>query len=89
MKFEEGDYWFYNELGQPEPIRIDRKGILDVYWDYWSKGVAERFGEDYEYITEENCINDWVISNWAWRGGAELELRRDADTDFTQRDRDQ
>lgn len=41
------------------------KQILDWYWNFWSRKMKER-GRPEEYITEENCIEDWVVCNWAW-----------------------
>ena len=28
--------------------------------------MIAKFGEGHEYITEENCIYDWIVVNWAW-----------------------
>jgi hypothetical protein len=40
--------------------------ILAEYWNFWSQKMRDKYGEDHELITTENCIEDWMISNWAW-----------------------
>lgn len=40
------------------------KEIVDNYYDYWSKRMLET--GKLLYITESNCINDWIVINWAY-----------------------
>jgi hypothetical protein len=28
--------------------------------------MTEKFGPDHEFITEENCIYDWLTTHWAF-----------------------
>jgi hypothetical protein len=28
--------------------------------------MEDHYGEGHELITKENCIEDWVVVNWAW-----------------------
>lgn len=39
--------------------------IIESYWNYWSKKMIEKFGENHPEITRENCINDWIVVHWA------------------------
>lgn len=39
--------------------------ISGGYFDYWKEKMENKFGADSELITKENCIEDWVIVNWA------------------------
>jgi len=38
--------------------------ILKEYFPYW-KDRMEKAGKA-DYISEQNCIDDWVITNWAY-----------------------
>ena len=40
------------------------KEVLDMYWDYWVSKMKQVERE--HLISEENCIQDWVVINWAW-----------------------
>jgi hypothetical protein len=44
---------------------LSRDAILDLYWDYWS-GQMLKVGKS-PLITEQCCIEDWMIVNWAQR----------------------
>lgn len=37
--------------------------ILEEYWEYW-KGKMIAAGKE-SMISEENCIEDWVVCHWA------------------------
>ena len=39
--------------------------ILQQYWKYWYSRMVEKFGPDHPEITVQNCIDDWVVVNWA------------------------
>lgn len=58
--------YLYNELGEDHPLEITREEILKTYWPWWSKRMIEKFGPDHEWITEDYCVDDWVVVNWAW-----------------------
>lgn len=47
-------------------ITMTEEEILNFYWDFWSKKMKERYGEDYSLITKERCIEDFIIVNWAF-----------------------
>lgn len=61
-------YYCYNELTtdkEPLVCVLSEKEILDRYWSYWSSKMRER-GKPEDQITKENCIDEWVVVNWAW-----------------------
>jgi len=41
--------------------------ILGVYWDYWYERMCRKFGKDHvdKNYSRLDCIQDWVIINWA------------------------
>jgi hypothetical protein len=48
------------------PTEYTEAQILEEYWEYWKGRMEQKYGSDYEEITPENCIDDWVVVNWAW-----------------------
>lgn len=40
---------------------LSEKDVLDYYWPYWKK-EAEKRGV---IVSEESCIEDWVMVHWA------------------------
>lgn len=59
--------YLYNELGADKPLEITDKKILEIYWGVWSQRMREKYGDLSPLITETNCIQDWVVVNWAWK----------------------
>lgn len=45
---------------------ITEDEILDDYWNFWSDKMIKKYGYGHELITKENCIHDWLVTNWAW-----------------------
>ncbi len=47
---------------------FSEKDILDEYWTYWYGRMCEKLGKEFvdANYTQEDCIQDWVIVNWAW-----------------------
>ena len=39
--------------------------ILESYWPWWHKAMIAKYGEGHELITEDNCIQDFVVCHWA------------------------
>jgi hypothetical protein len=39
--------------------------IIKEYWPYWKGKMDEKFGEGYAETTHANCIDDWIVGNWA------------------------
>lgn len=53
------------EKDQVREVILTEEDILKEYWDYWSQKMSEKYGPDFQGITSENCILDWVTVNWA------------------------
>lgn len=47
-------------------VEITEEGIIDLYWKFWSGKMVKKYGEGHELITKENCIDDFLMVNWAW-----------------------
>ena len=63
--------WLCDEPGDedwmPDLIeKITDQEILALTWNIWKEQMIKKYGADSELITEENCIQDWVTTNWAW-----------------------
>jgi hypothetical protein len=43
---------------------VSEEDIIRDYFPYWSDKMKKAGKED--KINHENCINDWVITHWAW-----------------------
>ena len=53
----------------PVYTTYSKEEILNMYWDYWYSNMCKKFGKDMvdsTYSTQD-CIDDWVITNWAWK----------------------
>ena len=69
-------YWCYNEpiwgknneiLGNEVKV-FSEKEILDFYYPTWYSLMCKKFGQQHvdEHYREQDCIDDWVVINWAW-----------------------
>jgi hypothetical protein len=58
----------YNEFEDTEARLITEQEIRVEYWPYWYERMCKKFGKQEvdEKFTWEDCLNDWVITNWAW-----------------------
>ncbi len=67
----------YNEYNSESPradasggyiVTVTEKEVLQQFWPYWYQMMCLKFGKEYvdKTFTEQDCINDWVVSNWAW-----------------------
>lgn len=45
--------------------------ILAVYWPYWSREMQKRHPDSPGLMSAENCIDDYIVVNWAWETGKE------------------
>jgi hypothetical protein len=69
-------YWCYgsfNELGNPVVVTLSENEIITQYWSYWYNQMCNKFGTEYvnQNYTKHDCIDDWVVVNWAWESGNE------------------
>ena len=59
--------WCYVEPGddwQPVKHVMTEVDILATYYPYWCEQMRKVHKED--QISEQNCIDDWVVVHWAW-----------------------
>lgn len=49
-------------------VTLSEEEILKEYWDYWYGRMCDKFGKDIfdSTYSSADCIEDWVITNWAW-----------------------
>lgn len=68
-------YWAYAEpyhkagiLRGERIITMAEEQILREYYPYWMARMVEKFGlaEVVRNYTVQDCIDDWVVVNWAW-----------------------
>lgn len=69
-------YWCYNEPVWDEygeavdnvVVTVSDQEIIDTYYPWWYSKMVEKFGKEKvdSTYTKEDCIDDWVIVNWAW-----------------------
>ena len=53
-----------NYLG-PITMIWSEQDILESYWSWWKNAMVAKYGEGHELITEQACIEDFVICHWA------------------------
>jgi hypothetical protein len=53
---------------RPVYTTLSEDEIIKEYWNYWYTSLCKRFGKDFVNVnyTKQDCIDDWVIINWAW-----------------------
>ena len=55
-----------DETGEDVVEIITEHDILYGGWyEEWEAKMIRKFGEGHEWITKENCIDDYVIIHWA------------------------
>lgn len=42
---------------------LSEQDILDHYWEYWYEKMV--LADKRHLISLQNCIDDWVVINWA------------------------
>ena len=57
----------YSEEG-PVIITNSEQEIIDEYYGYWYKRMRDKFGKEHvdANYTKQDCIDDWVVTHWAW-----------------------
>ena len=58
----------YNEFEDTEPRLITEQEIRVEHWPYWYERMCKKFGKSEvdSKFTFQDCLDDWVITNWAW-----------------------
>ena len=52
-----------DENNEPVETIMTETEILWVYWHHWSEMMKKK--GDPSMVTKQNCIEDWVVVNWA------------------------
>ena len=60
-----------NYLG-PITMIWSEQDILESYWPWWKNAMVAKYGEGHELITEQACIEDFVVCHWAVEVNDEL-----------------
>lgn len=66
--------WHYNEpvwdehgnIIDNKVVEVTDEDIIRDYWPWWSEKMAKKYGEGSPRIKKEDCIDDYVVVNWAW-----------------------
>lgn len=72
-------YWTYVEHGKEgkEVYRtLSEAQIIKEYYPYWCARMRE-VGKEH-LISHEECIDDWVVLHWAWRGKKNDTITKEA-----------
>ena len=69
-------YWEYMEPYPEHPTEMTEDNILATFWDYWRDQMDKKFGPNYYLTTYENCVDDWVVVNWAWEKSDTLQNKK-------------
>jgi hypothetical protein len=58
----------YNEYEDQEPTLITEQQIKSEFWPSWYERMCKKFGKSEvdQKFTFEDCLQDWIITNWAW-----------------------
>lgn len=70
-------YYSYQEYDPKSPLADEQGGyvvtkseeeIRKEYWPYWYNRMCNKFGKDQvdAKFCFEDCLDDWVVVNWAW-----------------------
>lgn len=54
------------EIIDNEVREYTRQDILNEYWNFWKDRMIAKYGDGHPLITEENCVEDWIVVHWAW-----------------------
>lgn len=71
-------YYSYGEYDPEHPladetggyiVKVSEEDIKRDYWPNWYDRMCKKFGQevvDRQY-TFEDCLDDWIVVNWAWK----------------------
>lgn len=70
MKYYSYNKYSYDVHGNIDPCVaiLSEEEIVKEYWDYWQERMIAKFGKEHfeANYSEKDCIDDWVVVNWAW-----------------------
>lgn len=58
-------FYSIDEVGSDRVEVVSEEDIRSSYWPYWCERLRKQ-GRLHPGLTFEDCLDDWVISNWAW-----------------------
>ena len=49
-------------------LTMSEEEIRETYYPYWYERMCAKFGKDHvdQTYSFEDCLDDWIITNWAW-----------------------
>lgn len=63
-------YYSYDEFSEDGGyiVTVSEEDIRRDYYPYWFKRMCDKFGQGHvqENYSFEDCLQDWIITNWAW-----------------------
>jgi hypothetical protein len=60
-------HFSFNDYDSDALITWSEAEILNYYWDHWKDMMLKRgFSPTSSEITEQNCIDEFVVVYWAW-----------------------
>lgn len=66
-------YFSYNEYDPSHPdqgyvVTTNEHEIRRDYYPFWYERMCQKFGQEYVHSNYcfEDCLDDWVVVNWAW-----------------------
>lgn len=65
-------YFSYNEYTEDpneNPVKtVSEEDIRRDYYPYWYERMCKKYGEEYvdAYFSFPDCLEDWIVVNWAW-----------------------
>lgn len=67
-------YWNYvtwDDKGNDVVVTLSEDQIITQYYPHWYRMMCEKFDSEYvrKNFIERDCIDDWVVLNWAWEKG--------------------
>lgn len=62
--------WYYsNYEDDDQVVSMTEDEIIETYYPHWYSMMCKKLGKEWvdESFTKRDCIDDWVIVNWAWQ----------------------
>lgn len=68
MKYYSYDTYKRDPSKDSYVVTLSEEEILKEYWNYWQERMIAKFGKEHfeANYSEKDCIEDWVVVNWAW-----------------------
>lgn len=68
MKYYSYDTWKTDPRIDSYVVTFSEEQIIKMFYPYWKEQMIKKFGEERfeKEFTEKDCIEDWMVINWAW-----------------------